>query len=101
MAARKSHKNELPIPEGVFAGEKAVEVVSAWIVDGKLHLSAQRTFDKPELWANMLLDFAKHAARMYEQQGVMTQRDALQRITGVLRARMGGSLDSGQTTIIG
>jgi len=101
MAAAKTHKNQLPIPEGVFGGEQAAEVLSAWIVDGKLHVAAQRTFEKPEMWGMMLMDFARHAANMYEQQGVMTQRDALMRIVGVLSRQTGaGGMDSGQTTFI-
>lgn len=100
--ARKTHKNELPVPEGVFAGENAAEVLSAWIVDGKLHVAAQRTFEKPEMWGMMLMDLARHASQIYEQQGVMTQRDALMRITGALGRQIGGQagMDSGQTTFI-
>lgn len=101
MAAKKP-LNELPVPAAARSAEKATEVLSAWIVDGQLHIAAQRTFEKPEMWANMLLDFAKHAAVIYEQQGVMTQRDALMRITGALSRHLGGpgGMDSGQTTIL-
>lgn len=100
MADKKQIK-ELPAPEAAKNAEQAAEVLRAWIIDGQLHIAAQRTFDKPEMWGVMLLDFANHAARMYEQQGVMTQRDAVMRITGAMRSKMGGALDSGQTTIIG
>ena len=97
---KKTPKKELPVPPAAKDAEQAAEVLRAWIIDGQLHLSAHRTFDKPEMWGVMLLDFANHAARMYEQQGVMTQRDAIMRITGAMRARMGGALDSGQTTFL-
>lgn len=94
------HKNQLPIPEGAAAEPEAAEVLSAWIVKGALHVSAQRTFEKPELWGMMLMDFARHASRMYAQQGVMTEREAMARITGVLSRQLGGGTDSGTTTFI-
>jgi hypothetical protein len=101
MAAKQKPK-ELPIPARATESEQAAEVLRAWIIDGQLHIAAQRTFEKPEMWANMLLDFAKHAAVIYEQQGVMTQRDALMRITGAMSRHLGGAggMDSGQTTIL-
>lgn len=100
--AGKKLKTELPVPEAAAKSEQAAEVLRAWIIDGQLHVAAQRAFEKPEMWGNLLMDFARHAARIYEQQGVMTQRDALMRITGSLGRQIGGQagMDSGQTTFI-
>ncbi|MBX7247726.1 MAG: DUF5076 domain-containing protein [Caulobacteraceae bacterium] len=89
-----------PTPEKVLKDPKAVAILSAWIAEGQLQLAAQRTFERPEMWGQFLMDLAKHASMMYAQQGVMSQPEAMTRILGVLSRHTGGHMDSGQTTIL-
>jgi len=89
-----------PIPDAIAAEPSTAAVLSAWIAKGGLHIAAQRTFEKPEMWGVFLMDIAKHASNIYAQQGVMTQPEAMTRILAVLSKHTGGQMDSGQTTIL-
>lgn len=100
MAEKKTPLKSFPIPDPVNADAEASAVVSAWIVKGGLHVAAQRTFEKPEMWGMLLIDLAKHVSNIYAQQGVMTQPEAMTRILAVLSRHTGGQMDSGHTTIL-
>lgn len=99
MSDKKPLKT-FPVPDALNDDPAATAIISAWIVKGGLHLAAQRTFERPEMWGMFLIDIAKHAANMYAQQGVMTQPEAMTRILSVLSKHTGGQMDSGHTTIL-
>ena len=100
MADQKAPLKSFPVPDPVNEDPGAAAVLSAWIVKGGLHIAAQRTFEKPEMWGMFLIDLAKHASNIYAQQGVMSQPEAMTRILAVLSRHTGGQMDSGQTTIL-
>ena len=92
------HPNELPIPDGAAANPAAAEVLSAWIVDGGLQVAMQRAFDEPDVWGLLLVDVARHAARIFAEEGVMTEAEALDRIRKMWSAELASPTDPGQTT---
>lgn len=94
------HPNQLPIPAGAAANPGSVEVLSAWIVDGGLQVAMQRAFDEPDVWGIMLVDIARHAARIFAQEGAMTEDEALERIRKLWAAEIGAPTDPGETTVI-
>jgi hypothetical protein len=94
----KSKLAELPPPDSARSAKEANEVCRAWVVDGGLHVSMQRSFDDPALWGLMLADVARHAARIYEAEGDMTFEQAMARIGSLFRAEMESPTDMGSTS---
>jgi len=88
---------EQPIPPDAIARDDAVEVLRAFIVDGGLSISFTRAFDDPEMWGMLLVDIARHAARIYEREGVMSEVDALASITEFFDAELSNPTDLGTT----
>jgi hypothetical protein len=74
---------ELPVPDGVHSAAQKLEILRAWIVDGGLHVSLNIGFDNPDVWGIALRDIARHAARAYADQGIMSEAEALGRITSM------------------
>jgi hypothetical protein len=89
---------EQPIPPDALANDKAVEVLRAFVVDGGLSISFVRAFDDPQMWGMVLVDIARHAARVYEKEGAMSEADALAVITDVFTAELSRPTDLGQTS---
>ena len=73
MAAPK----EQPIPPDALGNSEAVEVLRAFVVDGGLSISFTRAFEDPQMWGMLLVDVARHAARVFEKEGVCTETEAL------------------------
>ena len=94
MAAPK----EQPIPPDALTSENAVEVLRAFVVDGGLSISFVRAFDDPQMWGMVLVDIARHAARVYEKEGAMSEADALATITDMFTAELSRPTDLGQTS---
>jgi hypothetical protein len=88
---------EQPIPPDAAASEDAVEVLRAFVVDGGLSIAFTRAFDDPQMWGMMLVDIARHAARAFAKEGVMTEEEALQRITDMFSAELADVTDIGRT----
>ena len=60
--------------------EEAIEVLRAFVVDGGLSIAFQRAFDDPDMWGIMLVDLARHAARVYARSKPnVTEEEALAR----------------------
>ncbi len=87
---------ELPIPGGAF-GADSMEIFRAWIVDRGLQVSLQRGFDDPRMWGILLADVARHAARVYEADGAMTEAEALEAIKSLFDAEWTNMTDPGTT----
>lgn len=94
------HPNQLPIPTGAAGDAGSVEVLSAWIVEGGLQVAMQRAFDEPDVWGIMLVDIARHAARIYAQEGAMTEAEALERIRKLWAAEIGSPTDPGEISVL-
>ncbi|MCR4282071.1 MAG: DUF5076 domain-containing protein [Bauldia sp.] len=93
-----SAPKEQPIPPDALASDDAVEVLRAFVVDGGLSISFTRAFDDPGMWGMMLVDIARHAARVYEKEGAMSEAEALARITDMFEAELGHPTDLGKTS---
>ena len=90
---------EQPIPPDALANEDSVEVLRAFVVDGGLSISFIRAFDDPAMWGMLLVDIARHAARVFEKEGVMTQDDALSQIAEMFEAELSRPTNPGRTTM--
>jgi hypothetical protein len=89
---------EQPIPPDVLANDEAVEVLRAFVADGGLSISFTRAFDDPSMWGMLLVDIARHAARVFEKEGVMSTEDALERIRDMFVSELGSPTDLGTTS---
>jgi hypothetical protein len=88
---------EQPIPPDAIGNAEAVEVLRAFVVDGGLSISFTRAFEDPQMWGMLLVDIARHAARVYEKEGAMTEAEAMARIVEVFEAELGNPTDLGRT----
>jgi len=73
------------------------EVVRAFIVNGALEVHLQRAFDDPAVWGILLADIARHAARVFEAEGVCSEDDALDSIQSMFEAELDAPTDEGTT----
>jgi hypothetical protein len=89
---------EQPVPPDVIGRDDAVEVLRAFVLDGGLSISFTRAFDDPDMWGMVLVDIARHAARVYEKEGVMRSAEALERIGEMFTSELGTALDSGEAS---
>ncbi|MDO9061224.1 MAG: DUF5076 domain-containing protein [Bradyrhizobium sp.] len=89
---------EQPLPPDVIGREDAAEVLRAFVVDGGLSIAFQRAFDEPDMWGLLLVDIARHAARVYAREGDYTEEDALARIVEMFEAEIARPTDLGNTT---
>ena len=90
---------EQPIPPDAAANPEAIEVLRAFVVDGGLSISFVRAFDDPQMWGMLLVDIARHAARVYEKEGVVTEAEALASIVDMFDAELSSATDVGTTSI--
>jgi hypothetical protein len=89
---------EQPLPPDVIGREDATEVLRAFVVDGGLSIAFQRAFEEPDMWGMLLVDIARHAARVYAREGDYTEEDALRRIVDLFEAEIARPTDPGNTT---
>jgi hypothetical protein len=89
--------HEQPVPPDAAANEDAVEVLRAFVVDGGLSIAFTRAFDDPSMWGMLLVDIARHAARAFAKEGVMSEEEALQRITDMFSSELADVTDIGST----
>ena len=89
---------EQPLPPDVMDREDATEVLRAFVVDGGLSIAFQRAFEEPDMWGMLLVDIARHAARVYAREGDYTEEDALRRIVDMFEAEIARPTDLGNTT---
>ena len=77
-----------------------VEVLRAVIVDGGLHVSLRRAFDDAEAWGMLIADVTRHIARIYANEGVMSEDQVIERIRSIYDAEMDAPSDPGTTSAI-
>jgi len=92
-----ANPKEQPIPPDAAANPNAVEVLRAFVVDGGLSISFVRAFDDPQMWGMLLVDIARHAARVYEKEGVVSEAEALASIVDMFDAELANVTDPGTT----
>ncbi len=89
---------EQPIPPDALGREDAVEVLRAFVIDNGLSISFMRAFDDPAMWGMLLVDIARHAARVFAKEGVMSEEEALARIREMFEAELANPTDLGRTS---
>jgi hypothetical protein len=89
---------EQPLPPDVIDREDATEVLRAFVVDGGLSIAFTRAFEEPDMWGLMLVDIARHAARAYARESVMSEEEALAQILDMFEAEIARPTDMGSTT---
>lgn len=89
---------EQPLPPDVAGRDDATEVLRAFVVDGGLSIAFTRAFDEPDMWGLLLVDIARHAARVYAREGDYSEEDALTRIVEMFEAEIARPTDLGSTT---
>jgi len=93
----KGTPQEQPIPPDAIGRDDAVEVLRAFVIDNGLSISFMRAFDDPQMWGMLLVDIARHAARVFEKEGVMSEAEALDRIRSMFEAEIANPTDLGTT----
>jgi hypothetical protein len=90
---------ELSVPPD--AHEKGgTEVLRCFVVDGGLSISFTAAFKDPGMWGMLLVDVARHAARAYEREGVMTSEQSLDAIKQLFDAEWDRPSDPGSTDTV-
>lgn len=92
---------EQSLPPDVIGREDAVEVLRAFVVDGGLSIAFMRAFDEPEMWGQLLVDIARHAARAYDRESDYTEAEALARISSMFESEITrASANAGDTASV-
>jgi Domain of unknown function (DUF5076) len=89
---------EQPLPPDVMDREDATEVLRAFVVDGGLSIAFTRAFEEPDMWGLLLVDIARHAARAYAREAVMSEEEALARILDMFESEIARPTDMGTTS---
>jgi len=71
--------NALNLPP-LVRDKDANEVIRVAVHNGELHMSLRRGFDDPGVWGLLLVDAARHVARAYAHDKIVTEEEALERI---------------------
>ena len=77
-----------------------VEILRASIVDGGVSVALRRAFDDPFIWGVLLVDLARHAARIYALEAGMDEEEALLEIRRGLEAELSHPTDPGSTQAV-
>jgi hypothetical protein len=77
--------------------DDATEVLRAFVVDGGLSIAFTRAFEEPDMWGLVLVDIARHAARVFAQESSYTEDEALARVVDMFEAEIARPSDMGHT----
>ncbi len=89
----------LPVPpEALQLG--GIEVLRAFIVEGKLEVSLRRAFEEVDLWGMLIADVARHAARVFATETEMSEEQALAQIRAMFDAELDEPTDPGSTSAV-
>jgi hypothetical protein len=88
---------EQPLPPDTIGRDDAVEVLRAFVVGNGLSISFMRAFDDPAMWGMLLVDVARHAARVFAKEGVMSEAEALEAIRSMFEMELASPTDLGNT----
>lgn len=90
---------ELAVPPDALE-RGGVEIVRASIVDGGVSVALRRSFEEPFTWGILLVDLARHAARIYALETGMSEDEALAGIREGLEAELSRPTDLGTTRAV-
>jgi hypothetical protein len=71
------------------------EVVRASVSDGAVSIAMRRSFDDPFVWGRLLVELARHAARIYAAETDMDVDEAMVRIVEGFQAELDDDSPSG------
>ena len=74
------------------------EILRAFIVDKGLSVSLQRAFDEPSTWGTLLVDLARHVARIFAKEEGLSEAEALAQIRAMFDAEWDRPTDLGTTS---
>ncbi|WP_112663372.1 DUF5076 domain-containing protein [Microvirga flavescens] len=94
MAERKFEALNVP-PDAVEKG--GVEILRASVVEGAVSIALRRAFDDPFTWGVLLVDLARHAARIYAMETDLSEEEALAEIVSGIQAELENPSDPGTT----
>jgi hypothetical protein len=92
MAAPKFEALSVP-PDALAKGGH--EVLRASIVEGGVSVALRRSFDDPFTWGILLVDLARHAARIYAMETDLSEDEAFEQIRAGIEAEI--ERDEGST----
>lgn len=95
MADNAFHALDVP-PDALERGGH--EVLRACVSEGAVSVAMRRSFDDPFVWGILLVDLARHAARIYAAEAGMSEDEAMQRILEGVRAELDSPTDLGTTS---
>jgi hypothetical protein len=76
------------------------EVLRASIVEGGVSVALRRSFEDPFTWGVLLVDLARHAARIYAMETEMSEAEALAAIRAAIEAELSRPTDLGSTQAV-
>ena len=76
------------------------EVLRAVIVEGGVSVALRRSFDEPFTWGVLLVDLARHAARIYALETELSEEQALEQIRDGIEAELHRPTDLGSTKAV-
>src|SRR5215208_7967336 len=94
MAKAKFESLSVP-PDALEKGGH--EVLRASIVDGAVSVALRRAFDDPFTWGVLLVDLARHAARIYAMETDISEEEAMAAIASGMRAEIDDPTTPGPT----
>jgi len=77
-----------------------VEVLRASVVDGAVSIAMRRSFEDPFTWGVLLVDLARHAARIYGLETGISEEEAMAEIRKGIEAELDNPPDSGSSQAI-
>jgi hypothetical protein len=89
----------LSLPPDVLE-KGGVEILRASVVDGAVSVALRRAFDDPFTWGVLLVDLARHAARIYAMETELSEEEAMAAIESGMRAEIDDPIDPGSTQAI-
>ncbi len=95
----KPEVHELPVPPDAIE-HGGVEVLRALVVDNGLSVTLQRAFETPNIWGLLLVDVARHAARIFAQETELSEAEVLKEIRQMFNAEIDRSIDPGSTNAL-
>ncbi len=84
-------------PDAIEKG--GIEILRASVVDGAVSIALRRAFDDPFTWGVLLVDLARHAARVYEMETDMSAEEALAEITAGIQNELDNPSDPGSHAV--
>ncbi len=87
-----------PPPDAVEKG--GIEILRASVVDGAVSIAMRRAFDDPFTWGVLLVDLARHAARVYAMETDISEEEAMAAISAGMQAELNDPSDPGSTQAI-